>query len=53
MWAVYNVPVGRIWLAGRRFPIPALEGLNSSLAQSGAELWLNKIFPERAYHTLN
>jgi len=34
-----------------RLGTSALEGLNNSLAQSGAELWLAKICPEGANHT--
>ena len=34
-----------------RLGTSALEGLNNSLAQSGAELWLAKICPEGANRT--
>jgi len=34
----------------RRLPKP-IDGLNSSMTQSAAKLWLAKIFPERTNHT--
>jgi len=54
----YDVIDKKLEIQNLKFPFSlkyniseSLEGLISSLAQSAAELWLTKIFPERANHT--
>jgi len=36
---------------GKKVKNHCLEGLDSSLAQSAAQLWLAKVYPERANYT--